>query len=95
MAERGGALARQEPEAASVAVAVAALVEAVKAAGVPAIFGENVTNNSLLQQVADEAGVKAVTTLYTDALGPVGSEGETYEKMMRSNVLTIVAALLK
>ncbi|MBI4314644.1 MAG: zinc ABC transporter substrate-binding protein [Chloroflexi bacterium] len=74
---------------------VAALVEAVKAAGVPAIFGENVTNNSLLQQVADEAGVKAVTTLYTDALGPAGSGGETYEKMMRSNVLTIVAALLK
>lgn len=74
---------------------VAALVEAVKAAGVPAIFGENVTNNSLLQQVADEAGVKAVTTLYTDALGPAGSEGETYEKMMRFNVLAIVAALLK
>jgi zinc/manganese transport system substrate-binding protein len=72
---------------------LAALVDAVKAAGVPAVFAENVSPNSLLNQVAAEAGVKVVATLYTDALGPHGSGGETYLDMMRSNTTTLVAAL--
>jgi ABC-type Zn uptake system ZnuABC Zn-binding protein ZnuA len=73
---------------------LAALIEAVKAQGVPAVFAENVSSNALLNQVAAEAGVKVVASLYTDALGPSGSEGETYEKMVRYNVTTIVNALL-
>jgi ABC-type Zn uptake system ZnuABC Zn-binding protein ZnuA len=72
---------------------MAQLVEALKASGVPAVFAENVTSNALLTQVADEAGVKVVASLYTDALGPAGSDGETYLKMMRYNVSTIVTAL--
>ena len=72
---------------------VAALVEAVKTAGISAVFAENVSTNALLAQVANEAGVKVVATLYTDALGPVGSEGDTYLKLMRFNVNTIVKAL--
>lgn len=75
------------------AQAVAELVEAVRAAHIPAVFAENVSANSLLAQVANEAGVKVVATLYTDALGPIGSEGETYLKLMRFNVTTIVKAL--
>ena len=74
---------------------VAALVESVKAAGVPAVFAENVSSNTLLRQVADEAGVSVVASLYTDALGPLGSDGDTYLKMMRYNVTTIVAELGK
>jgi ABC-type Zn uptake system ZnuABC Zn-binding protein ZnuA len=72
---------------------LAALVETVKAAGVPAIFAENVSSNALLNQVANEAGVKFIVSLYTDALGPPGSDGDTYLKMMRSNVTKIVTAL--
>ncbi len=75
------------------AQALAALVEAVRAQGVPAVFAENVSSNALLNQVAAEAGVKVIASLYTDALGPPGSEGDTYVKMMRHNVTTIVAAL--
>jgi ABC-type Zn uptake system ZnuABC Zn-binding protein ZnuA len=74
---------------------VAALVESVKAAGVPAVFAENVSSNTLLRQVADEAGVSVVASLYTDALGPAGSGGDTYLKMMRYNVETIVTELGK
>lgn len=74
---------------------VAALVEAVKAARVPAVFAENVSSNALLRQVADEAGVKVVASLYTDALGPPQSEGDTYLDMMRYNVTTIVSELGK
>jgi ABC-type Zn uptake system ZnuABC Zn-binding protein ZnuA len=72
---------------------LAALVEAVKAEAVPAVFAENVSSNALLNQVAAEAGVEVVASLYTDALGPPGSEGDTYLKMVRYNVTTIVAAL--
>ena len=69
------------------------LVEEIAAAGVPAIFAENVANPDLMTAIAAEAGVQLAPTLYTDALGPAGSPGETYDGMMRSNVMTIVDAL--
>lgn len=71
----------------------AKLVEAVKAAKVPAIFAENVHNAKLMERLAAEAGVKLAPPLYTDALGPPGGGGDTYETMVRHNVITIVAAL--
>jgi len=39
--------------------------------------------------------VSVAASLYTDALGPLGSDGDTYLKMMRYNVTTIVAELGK
>ncbi|MCS6870581.1 MAG: zinc ABC transporter substrate-binding protein [Anaerolineae bacterium] len=72
---------------------IAELVERIKASGVPAIFAENVTNPRLMEQIAREAGVKLAPPLFTDALGEAGSEGETYLKMMRYNLKTIVEAL--
>jgi ABC-type Zn uptake system ZnuABC Zn-binding protein ZnuA len=72
---------------------IAALIEKVKAAGVPAVFTENVSSSVLLKQVADEAGVKVIVSLYTDALGEPGSQGDTYLNMERFNVATIVDAL--
>jgi zinc/manganese transport system substrate-binding protein len=70
-----------------------ALVEQIRAAGVPAIFAEDVTSNALMERIAAEAGVEVAPTLYTDALGEPGSEGATYETMMRYNIETIVQAL--
>jgi ABC-type Zn uptake system ZnuABC Zn-binding protein ZnuA len=72
---------------------VAELAEKIKAAGVPAVFTENVATDRLLAQVANEAGIDVVAVLYTDALGPAGSEGDTYIKLMRFNVTTLVKAL--
>jgi zinc/manganese transport system substrate-binding protein len=72
---------------------VAALIAEIEAAGVPAIFAENVANPDLMASIAAEAGVELAPALYTDALGPEGSPGETYTGMMQSNVATIVAAL--
>lgn len=72
---------------------VAQLVERIREAGVPAIFAENTVNPRLAEQIADEAGVRVVTDLYTDALGEPGSEGDTYLKMMRWDVGQIVEAL--
>jgi ABC-type Zn uptake system ZnuABC Zn-binding protein ZnuA len=72
---------------------ISALVDEIAAAGVPAIFAENVSNPALMESIAAEAGVVLAPTLYTDALGESGSDGDTYEKMIRANVTTIVAAL--
>ncbi len=73
--------------------AVAALVNRIAAEGVPAIFAENMHNAKLIQRIARETGVLLPPPLYTDALGPPGSAGAPFIKMMRYNVTTIVNAL--
>ncbi|MBM4436097.1 MAG: zinc ABC transporter substrate-binding protein [Actinobacteria bacterium] len=70
-----------------------AIVADIRAAGVPAIFAENIANSRLMSQIASEAGVKLVSELYTDALGADGTPGATYLGMMRFNVESIVGAL--
>lgn len=75
------------------AAEMAELVEDIKAAGVPVIFAENIANPRLIEQIASEAGVTVAATLYTDALGEPGSDGDTYIKMVRYNVSTMVTAL--
>ena len=75
------------------AAGMAALVDLIREEGVTAVFAENVSSSRLAEQVAREAGVRLVEGLYTEALGEVGSEGETYEGMMRSDVRLIVEAL--
>ncbi len=72
---------------------IAELVERIEAAGVPAIFAENVQNPEVMEAVAEEAGVSLAPPLSTDALGAPGSGADSYEGMVRSNVETIVAAL--
>lgn len=70
------------------------LVEAVKVAGIPAIFAETTLNPQLIKTVAEEAGVKlAQKQLYSDSIGAPGSEGDSYLKMMAANTRTIVEAL--
>lgn len=84
-----GVSTEQEPSAQQ----IAALVRLINEQQVPAVFTENTVNPRLAEQVGNEAGVKVVTNLYTDALGEAGSAGDTYIKMMRHNVEQIVAAL--
>lgn len=90
----GTALGSVSTEAADPSAgALADLVMEIRAAGVPAIFAENVANPTLMETIAREAGVQLAPTLYTDALGEPGSAGMTYIEMMRANVTTIVTAL--
>jgi len=72
---------------------MAALIEKIQAAGVPAIFVENVGNPALMARIAEEAGVKLAPPLYTHGLGPAGSGAEDYISMIRTNVNIIVEAL--
>jgi zinc/manganese transport system substrate-binding protein len=71
----------------------AKLCDSIKASKVSVIFAENVQNPKLMQRLAKEAGVRLAPSLFTDALGKEGSDGDTYVKMMRYNVTTIVTQL--
>ena len=72
---------------------LAELVEQIKAAGVPAIFVENIEGTDLMRQIAADAGVALAPPIYTDALGEPGGEAGTYVDLVRYNMTTIVAAL--
>ncbi len=72
---------------------IADLIATIRREGVPAIFAESQANPRVAEQVAREAGVVIVDTLYADSLGPMGSDGDTYLKMMDANATAIVNAL--
>jgi zinc/manganese transport system substrate-binding protein len=88
----GAAISSLSTEGGASARDIAALAQRVRAAGVPAIFGENLGNNRLIETVAAEARVDWYS-LYTDALGPPGSRGGTYYDFMYTNAFNIVWAL--
>jgi len=69
----------------------AALIDAIRKAGVKAIFSESQFPAKLVDQLAAETGTKVVANLYDDALGdpPVTS----YEAVIRWDTQQLVAAL--
>lgn len=69
------------------------LVDRIRAEGVKAVFSEASLPPRTAATIAEEAGVKVVAgddALYGDSLGPAGSDGDTYLKMMRHNTRVIV-----
>ena len=72
------------------------LVAKIKATRVKAVFSETTLPPKAAETIAHEAGVKVVEgedALYGDSLGPAGSDGDTYLKMIRHNTATIVRNL--
>jgi ABC-type Zn uptake system ZnuABC Zn-binding protein ZnuA len=72
------------------------LVARIKASGARAVFSETSLPPRTAETIGREAGVKVVTgedALYGDSLGPPGSDGDTYLKMIRHNTATIVSNL--
>ncbi len=72
---------------------VARLADAVRKAGVSAIFVENISDPRLVERLAREGGATVGGKLYSDALSPPGSAGDTYLKLVAHNARTIAAAL--
>ncbi|HEX5590118.1 MAG TPA: metal ABC transporter substrate-binding protein [Candidatus Limnocylindrales bacterium] len=70
---------------------IAALIDAIRTAGVKAIFSEDQFPTALVDQIARETGATVVADLYDDSLGdpPVTS----YEAMLRWDVEHFVEAL--
>ncbi len=72
---------------------MAELLFKIKKANVKVIFAENIHNSKMIASLADEAHIKLAPALYTDALGPQGSQADTYIKMMKYNAQVIVNML--
>jgi ABC-type Zn uptake system ZnuABC Zn-binding protein ZnuA len=72
------------------------LVAKIEATRVKAVFSETSLPPRAAETIGREAGVRVVVgsdALYGDALGPPGSDGDTYLKMIRHNTATIVSNL--
>jgi zinc/manganese transport system substrate-binding protein/manganese/iron transport system substrate-binding protein len=72
------------------------LVAKVRATRAKAIFSETSLPPRAAETIGREAGVRVVTgedALYGDSLGPPGSDGDTYIKMIEHNTRTIVSNL--
>ena len=69
----------------------AEVIQAIKAAGVKAVFSEDVANPKVIQEIARGTGAKFGGSLLSDGLG--NGDGGTIEGMFKHNVGTIVDAL--
>ncbi len=72
---------------------LARLVDGLRSAGVRAVFLETGSNPKLARQVAQEAGIRVVTELYTHSLSDPAGPAPTYLAMMEQDVKIIVSAL--
>lgn len=71
---------------------LAALEDVIRKQGVPAIFVGETVNPNLAQRIAQDVDVRIVF-LYTGSLSPPGGPADSYLKLMRYDVSTIVSAL--
>ena len=74
---------------------IARLIQQIRTTKVKAIFIENMNDPRLIERIAREAGATIGGTLYSDALSKPGGSADTYLKMIRHNVATLKAAMVK
>ncbi len=74
---------------------LAKLVEDVRTTGAQAIFPENSENADVVNQVAQETGVKIGAPLCSDALTPADGPCPTYLQMIHYNIDSVIAALIQ
>ena len=73
---------------------VADLIDQVREAGVPAVFGSEVFPSDVLEQIGNETGVRYVDVLRDDdLLGEPGDAEHSWLGLMRFNYVTMVEAL--
>jgi ABC-type Zn uptake system ZnuABC Zn-binding protein ZnuA len=72
---------------------IARLEDVILTEGVRAIFAEAELDPRVAQQVSRDTGVKIVTGLHADSLGPPGSGADTVDGMLLANAHTIADAL--
>lgn len=72
---------------------IKSLVEFVKEKNVPVLFVESNVDQRPMETVSKESGVEIYGGLFSDELGHVGKEGETYTQFLEHNIETIHAGL--
>ncbi|MEM1075727.1 MAG: zinc ABC transporter substrate-binding protein [Pseudomonadota bacterium] len=73
---------------------VAELITQIREEGISAVFVEAITDNRLIEQIANETGANIGGTLYSDALSAEDGPASTYVDMMRYNAKTLSEAAL-
>ncbi|MGA7806418.1 metal ABC transporter substrate-binding protein [Bradyrhizobium sp.] len=72
---------------------LARIISQVKAAKIPAVFLENLTDDRLIERIAAETGAKVGGTLYSDSLTGEKGAAPTYIAMVRHNIKALTSAL--
>ena len=72
---------------------VAKLITQIREEGINAVFVEAITDNRLLEQIANETGAAIGGTIYSDALSGQDGPAATYIDMMLHNAKTLTSAL--
>jgi zinc/manganese transport system substrate-binding protein len=72
---------------------VAGLIRQIQREKIRAVFVENMSNPTLLAQLAKDTGVSVGAALYSDALSGADQPAPTYLRMMRHNVTQLVAGM--
>ncbi|MDC0085524.1 zinc ABC transporter substrate-binding protein, partial [Oceanospirillaceae bacterium] len=72
---------------------VAKLILLIRKQEISAVFIESITDNRLMEQIANETGAVIGGKLYSDALSSEDQPASTYLDMMRHNTKTLSQAL--
>jgi zinc/manganese transport system substrate-binding protein len=82
---------KSEPSAAE----LARLARQIEAEHVHALFLDSITDPRAMERIARETQATIAGTLYGDSLSKPGGEADTYIKMLRHDVVTLKAGMLK
>jgi zinc/manganese transport system substrate-binding protein len=72
---------------------IAAIITQIKAAKIPAVFLENISDPRLMRRIAAETGAKIGGTLYSDSLTDENGDAPTYIGLVRHNIKALTSAL--
>ncbi|MEC2074390.1 metal ABC transporter substrate-binding protein [Alkalihalophilus marmarensis] len=71
------------------------VIDLVRDKEITSLFVETSVDRRTMETISQETGVPIVGTVYTDSLGKAGTDGDTYFKMMESNINVIIEGLNK
>ncbi|MBR1238153.1 metal ABC transporter substrate-binding protein [Bradyrhizobium sp. AUGA SZCCT0182] len=72
---------------------IAGIITQIRAAKIPAVFLENVSDPRLIRRISAETGAKVGGTLYSDSLTAEKGDAPTYIDMVRHNIKALTSAL--
>ena len=72
---------------------IAGIITQIRAAKIPAVFLENISDPRLIRRISAETGARVGGTLYSDSLTGEKGDAPTYIDMVRHNIKALTSAL--
>ena len=72
---------------------IAGIISQIRAAKIPAVFLENISDPRLIRRISAETGARVGGTLYSDSLTGEKGDAPTYIDMVRHNIRALTSAL--